>query len=370
MHKVSGAIALMTIFSTLLALGGCDRGGGEAVRTAAPAIPVILGEVTIRPVELVLEQVGTLAASQEVTLRSETEGRVVGIDFQEGRPVARGAVLVRLDNEKVQASIGNLQAQVEELNARLQFRQRAMERNRPLLAQELISPLEFDNFETAIVEVQAQIAAARAKLALEKVRLSDTVLRAPFDGVTGVRTLSIGDYLRIGDPVVMVIDLDPLEITFQVPERLKPKISLDQAVNLRVSPYPEREFVGRITFIAPQVEIATRTFQVKAQVDNRERLLKPGMFARVTVVTETFPEAVTVPWESVIQTERETYLYTVEAGVARKVPVRLGQVTADWAQLFDSALAPGAPVILEGKFAASDGIKVAPKTAAAPQARE
>lgn len=360
-NAVAGAATLLVL--ALAGLGGCDRGETPAARSVAPIVPVILGEATTRRVELSLEQVGTLTANQEVTLRTEAEGRVAAIAFKEGRKVAAGEELVRLEAEKVRASIATLQAELEELTARLEYRMRALERNRPLLAQELISPLEYDNFETQIIEVRAQIAAAQAKLTLERVRLADTVIRAPFAGVTGARTLAIGDYLRVGDPVVTVIDLDPLEISFQVPERLKPRISTGQSVTLRVDSYPEREFTGQITFIAPRVDVATRTFQVKAQVANEARLLSPGMFARVTVITEVFPEAVTVPWECIIQTEREVYLYTVEEGVARKLPVRLGQVTADWAQLLDTALLPGAPVILEGKFAARDGMQVAPKTA-------
>lgn len=349
---------------TLLSLAGCGEKKSEAPRAEQPPVPVLLGEATARRVELTLEQVGTLTASQHVILRSETEGRVVEIAFQEGRAVNRGDALVRLDASKIRAGIANLEAQIVELNARLENKQRTLERNRPLLEKKLISRLQFDNLETEIAEVRAQIEQARANLAREQVRLADTVIRAPFDGVAGVRSLSPGDYLKTGDPVVTVVDLDPLEISFQVPEKFKPKLSLDQTVNLLVAPYPERIFTGRISFIAPQVDEATRTFQVKARVSNDERLLSPGLFARVTVVTDVFDNAVTVPWESVIRTEQETYIYTVRDGIARKVPVRLGQITPQWAQLLDSDLPPGAAVILEGKFATRDGMKVAPTVAA------
>ncbi len=202
-------------------------------------------------------------------------------------------------------------------------------------------------------------------------RLADTLIRAPFAGVAGARTLAPGDYLRVGDPVVTVVAPDPLEISFQVPERFLPKVVRDQPVTLRVAPHPDREFTGRISFIAPRVDVGTRTFQVKARVTNAERLLSPGMFARVEVVTDVFDDALTVPWESVIQTESETYLYTVEDGIARKVPLRLGRVTPQWAQVFADDLQPGASVVLEGKFAARDGARVAPKAVpAAGAARE
>lgn len=359
-------VLLITLLLALLPMTGCGEKKSEAPRPEQPAVPVLLGEATVRRVELTLEQVGTLSANQEVILRTETEGKVVEIAFQEGRPVSKGEVLVRLDAAKVRTGIANLEAQIAELNARLENNLRTLERNRPLLEKRLISRLQFDNLETEIAEVRARIEQARANLAREQVRLADTIIRAPFDGVTGVRTLSPGDYLKIGDPVVTVIDLDPLEISFQVPERYKPKFSLGQTVNLQVAPYPDRIFTGRVSFIAPRGDEATRTFQVKAQVANGERLLSPGLFARVTVVTDVFENAVTVPWESVIQTELETYIYTVQDNIARKVPVRLGRITPQWAQLLDTDLAPGTAVILEGKFAARDGAKVAPKAATTP----
>lgn len=357
-------LPLLALLLALLPLAGCGEKKSEAPRLEKPAVPVLLGEATARRVELTLEQVGSLTASQEVILRTETEGRVVEIAFHEGRPVSKGAVLVRLDAAKVRAGMANIEAQIAELNARLENKLRTLERNRPLLEKRLISRLQFDNLETEIAEVRAQIEQARANLGREQVRLADTVIRAPFDGVAGVRSLSPGDYLKIGDPVVTVVDLDPLEISFQVPEKFKPKFALEQTASLQVAPYPDRSFTGRISFIAPRVDEATRTFLVKARVTNAERLLSPGLFARVTVVTDVFENAVTVPWESVIQTEKETYIYTVQDDIARKLPVRLGRITPQWAQLLDTDLAPGTAVILEGKFAARDGAKVAPKPAA------
>jgi|Deesub1362A_J573_1020465.scaffolds.fasta_scaffold00768_14 RND family efflux transporter MFP subunit len=343
----------------LLFLSGCEK-KNEEIKKADPAVPVITAEATTRRVEYTLTQVGTLKASQEVTIRSEIEGRIINIRFTEGREVKRGQILVRLNASKIQAEVRNLEARIEQLQIRLANKKRTLERNRPLVERDLVSRQQFDNIQTEIKEIKAEIAQARANLGRQKERLYDTVIRAPFDGVAGARNISPGDYLRVGDPVLTVVDLDPLAITFQVPEKFKPKIFMGQECLLRVDAFPNRMFKGTISFISPQVDVNTRTFLVKARVDNGQHLLNPGMFARVEVITEVHENALTVPWESVIQTEEETYIYIIEDGdVARKVHARLGKVTHEWAEVLGSGLYPGAEVVLEGKYALKDGMKVA-----------
>jgi len=348
---------LIPVAFLLLFHAGCVEKKIEAPKRP-DAVPVIVGDAISRKVEYLLNQVGTLIASQQVILRSEIEGRVVEILFTEGGDVKSGDTLIKLDSAKIQAEIRNLESRINQLQIRLANKNRTLERNRPLLEKNLVSRMQFDDLQTEISETEAEIAQAQAKLALEKVLLSDTIIRAPFAGVAGERNLSIGDYLKIGDPVLTIVDLDPLEISFQVPEKYTPSLSLAQTVQLSVAPYPDRVFQGTLFFLAPEIDINTRMLLVKARVANGERLLKPGLFARVKLVTEVHENAVTVPWESIIQTENETYLYTVEEDKAHKVPIRLGQITNEWAELVESGLSPGAQVVLEGKYAVKEGVKV------------
>ncbi|MCK4425744.1 MAG: efflux RND transporter periplasmic adaptor subunit [Deltaproteobacteria bacterium] len=348
-------LVVLLVFLTLSP--GCKQTEKEAKKKSHP-IPVITGEVTTRRVEYILHQVGTLEARYEVTIRSEIDARIVEILFSEGKEVRKGDVLVRLDAAKIEADIRSLEARIRQLEVRLANKQRTLRRNRPLVERDLVSRLQFDNLQTEIEETAAEIAQAQANLAGEKERLSDSTIRAPFDGVAGARNISVGDYLKEGDQVVTVVDLDTLKIAFHVPEKLKANLSIGQEVTLTVSPYPDRIFKGRISFISPLVDIDTRTFQIKARLDNRQRLLNPGMFVRAQLITEVHENALIVPWESVIQTEDETYIYIVEGDMARKVPVRLGKITNEWAEVFEPHIPPGINVILEGKFAARDGMKV------------
>jgi RND family efflux transporter MFP subunit len=351
-----GAVFLMCA-AWVLSIAGCEKEKVEPRKEAMP-VPVILGEASSRTVEHVFNQVGTFQASREVTVRSEIEGKVVDILFQEGKAVEKGDVLIRLDAAKIQAGIRSIKAGIRQLKVRLENRVVTLERNRQLLKQEAVSRQHFDNLESEINEIKAQISASEAELARQKELLSYTVIRAPFSGTAGAKRISEGHYCKVGDPLVTIVTLDPLEICFPAPEKLKSRLFIGQDVHLSVDAFPSRVFQGKIFFISPQVRTDTRCFQVKARVANQDHALNPGMFARAKVITDVHENALTVPWESVIQTEAESYVYAVNGNVARKVPVRLGQVTREWAEVVNSNLSVGSKVILEGKYAVKDGMEV------------
>jgi len=361
-------LALLMLSLSLTGLA-CGRGEKKAVAKPQRQTLVTTAPVASREVVYTLEQVGSLRASERATLRSEVAGTVSQILFTQGSQVPKGKVLVRLDDTKIRAEIRNLQARIEQLKVRLAFKSKTLERNEVLLKRSAIAQHRYDELATEVKETELAISQVRAELARQQDMLDDTVIQAPFAGVVGSKDISPGDYLKVGAPVVELVVLDPLEIDFLVPERYKSKLSLGQKVDLRVAAEGERRFSGEIVFISPTVEVKTRSFLVKAKVANPDRRLNPGMFARVSLVTEVHPQAVVVPWASVIQTEKETYLYLLEDQTARKVPIELGKVTADWAEVLSPPLKPGTAVIVEGKFAAKDGGKVDLKKAPAPAAQ-
>jgi len=345
---------------------GCTVKAQETVNST-PALPVILGEIVPRRVESVLNQIGTLKARQEVMIRAEAEGVITQILFTEGKEVKKGDVLVQLDSTKIQSQIQNLTAKIEQLNVRLANKQKELERNKPLLKQNLVSSQQYDNLVAVINETQAEIGQAKADLALQQERLSDTTIRAPFDGITGARTIAVGDYIKSGDSLLPVLAMDPLEIQFLVPEKYIPAVQLGQTVQVMVDAYPERVFEGTIFFISPNVDTISRNIEIKAVLDNQERLLKPGMFARLSLVTDVRDNSLTVPTESIVIAEDETYIYVVDDQMtAHKVTVRLGQITREWTEILGTGLQPHTRVIVEGKYSAKEGVKVMESQKAEP----
>ena len=287
---------LIIIVGLAMAVSGCGKEKAQVQTKENKGVPVIVGKAQVESVDYVLHQVGTLAARQEVSIRTEAQGKVVDVLFNEGTAVKKGDLLVRLDDAKIKTEIRSLEAKVNQTETRLKNREKSLERNRALVQQNLVSEERFDDMVTEIDEIKSQIIQTQAGLNRMKENLADTFIRAPFDGVTGPRNFSVGHYLRVGDAVVAIVDLNVLEIEFKVPEKYKKNLFVGQDVNLFVDAYPDKKFKGEIFFIDPEVEVGTRTFLVKAKVENREYLLNPGMFARAELITEVHANAVTVPW--------------------------------------------------------------------------
>lgn len=348
------ALALTLFWVT----AGCGREEKKTQVVAPTATVVTLGELTSRRVESVLNQVGTINSPKMITIRSEIAAPVEEILFKEGVEVKTGTLLVKLDAAKVRADMRNLEQRIQQLKIRLAHQKRNLERNRPLVKDKLVSQMKYDDLETEIALAQAALAQAQADMSRQKEMLSDTEILAPFDGVVGSKDLSVGDYLKAGEPVVRLVSLNPLEMEFSVPERFKAGIFKGQEVSIFTVAYPGRKFVGKISFISPVVDSKTRSFKVKATVDNTRHLLNPGMFGRLKVTVDVRENAVCAPWSSIIQTEKETYIFLAVDGKAKKVPVTLGQIENQWAEIIHPPLKAGAKVILEGKFMVKDGGQV------------
>lgn len=362
------AAALLAALCLLAPALGCSPEKKKPkAQPKSRALVVAVAPVKPQKVTYTLEQVGSLAASERATLRGQVAGAVAAVLFKEGSKVRKGEVLLRLDDVKLQADIHNLMAKIEQLQVRLSFKAKTLDRNQTLLKKKAIPQHSFDQLMSEYRETELAIAQVKADLARQRELLTYTVIRAPFGGVVGAKNLSVGDYLKVGDPMVEVVVLDPLEISFQVPERYKSKISLGHKASLRVVSEPGRDYEGVISFISPTVDVKSRSFSVKARVENPEGRLNPGMFARVSMVTEVHERAPTVPWESVIQTEKETYVYLARDGKAVKLPISLGKVTNQWAEILGVDLPAGSQVIVEGKYAAKEGSPLSlQKPAAAP----
>lgn len=225
--------------------------------------------------------IGTLSAVKGVDVSSELAGKIVSIAFESGDDVQQGQLLVQLDDRQEQALLRQYQAQ-EALDKTI------FERATALRKRNLNSRQDLDNAREQYKMAQAQVAQERAVIAKK-------TIRAPFSGITGIRQVNLGQYVTAGQAIVNLEQLDPLYLTFTLPQAQVSSVHLGQDIAIHVDAYPGREFTGKVTAINPAVNDQSRALQAQATVPNNDRLLRPGMFADVKVLADTGQKVTVVP---------------------------------------------------------------------------
>lgn len=339
-----------------------QRGGGSPGTGGPPGgmppMPVEVAPVRVGAVTDEISTVGSLQANESVVIRAEIAQRIAAIEFTEGRAVKAGDVLVRLDSAELAALVAQSEAAAELARANL-------ERTKPLQAENLISPQAFDEMNTKLKEAEAGLAVARE-------RLNKTVIRAPFSGRLGLRLVSPGDYVQPGQALVNLEDVSSVKVDFRVSGVDVSRVSIRQAVSVRVDAFPNRVFAGRIEAIDPRLDEATRTVLVRARIPSPRGELLPGMFVRVAVVVAERPDALLIPEQAVVPVGNDAFVYRVVDGKAAMVKVGIGQRKAGEAEVV-SGLNRDDLVVIGGQMKIRDGASVtvippgAPDRGATPQ---
>ena len=293
------------------------RGGGDR-----GPVPVEAAEVKVAPAEVTAEAVGTLGSNESVVLKPEVAGRVIAINFEEGRAVRAGQVMIELDALIEKAQLVEAEAQLELARANLE---RARELRRSSAGT-----------QRALDEAQAQQRTAVAAVDLAKARLAKFTLVAPMDAVAGLRRVSIGDFLTAGTEIVNLEQIEPLKVDFRIPEIFLPSLmetGRQRRIEVRVDAFPKETFTGRVYAINPLVDEQGRAIVVRAQIDNPrdqatgEPRLRPGLFARVTLTLSEQDEALWVPEEALVPQGSRQYVYKVVNGANGAQTVKFTEVT-------------------------------------------
>ncbi|MFT4276215.1 MAG: efflux RND transporter periplasmic adaptor subunit [Rhodopseudomonas sp.] len=246
-----------------------------------PPITVTVSEAKSEVLPNLLTAVGDLAAVHQVNVTSDVSGRITDILFQAGAEVKQGTPLVKLFDETEQADLANYRAQAK-------VAELSLDRAKQLAARQFGPQATVDSAQAAFDQANAGIAKTEALI-------SQKLVRAPFDGVLGVRHVEVGQYLTAGTQIVTLTDLSRVYANFTVTEKDSGTLAVGQSVRVTVDAYPGRVFDGKITTIEPQISSDTRNIRVQATLDNPGHVLRPGMFATTTVVLPDKPAVVTVP---------------------------------------------------------------------------
>lgn len=295
--------------------GGMARGpgGGPGAPGGPPGVggpvAVEVGRAVAMTIEDDVAAVGTVRARQSVTLRPEISGRIVALGFRDGERVKVGQLLVQFDDRLQQAQLQQAQAQAVIARTNLQ-------RNRELLAQNFVS-------QSAVDQSAANLEVAEAQVALAQAQLARTKIVAPFAGVVGIRSVDVGDYVKDGADLVALEDTSSLWVDYRLPERFIPRIRPGQVVEVVLDAAPQTRLQARVDALDAQVDAGGRSLLVRARLDNRDGVLKSGMFARTRTVFASRPNAVVVPEEALVPQGDRQFLVKVVDGPNGKVSQRL-----------------------------------------------
>jgi membrane fusion protein (multidrug efflux system) len=289
-----------------------------------------------------LSTTGTVRANEEVEIVSEISGKISNIYFEEGSRVAAGQLLLKIDDSE-------LLAERQRALYRVELAERDEARQKRLLEDGVISR---ESYDVALGELNV----LRSELQLIEAQLLKTEIRAPFDGVIGLRWVSPGSYLSSQTRIASLNDLDPVKLDFTVPEKYSALLRAGDLVSFEVQGF-DRAFHGMIYAIEPSIDASTRSLRVRARCPNPDGALVPGAFANVNLVLRSVADALTVPSIAVIPELGGKKVYLYEDGTAQPRSVKTG-IRSETEVQITSGLAEGDLVITTGLLQLQPGAEV------------
>ncbi len=341
------ATALTIALVALQLTTGCKpKSGAGGPPGGLPTMQVVAVEARRQPVTESLALVGSIAANEQLELKSEIDGTIQEILFREGQQVEKGQLLIRLDETK-------LAADVAEFESNFKLGQANFERARQLAQEKLISQSEYD-------QAAATFDVRQATLNRKQRELKDTRITAPFSGVIGARNVSPGQVIARNTLLTWLVDVDPIKVELNVPERFLGQLRLGQTLDLTVAAFGTNQFHGKVYFIAPAVDANTRTTLVKAEIPNPKLELKPGMFANLELNLQVRENAIVIPETALSQLVEGggALVFVVDqASTAQPWRVKLGVRMAGKVEIVEGIEA-GDRVIVEGLQKIGPGMPV------------
>lgn len=363
-------IILLVLFALLALLaGGCDRPDSSA-KEAEVKIPVEVATIQLGQVVKSLSYNGDIKAEYEVKVFSKIPDRIEKFFVDMGDPVAKGQSIARVIATTIEQGVrqteaGLIAVRAQEANLRLEF-----ERAERLKRENAMSEQQYDAIKTQYEAIKAQVEQAQAAVKTAKSQLADATITAPITGVIGSRYLEAGDMATPGMPLVTVVQMSRVKITFNATEEDLGRLAVGQPAKVVVKSYLDRKFEGKVTKISPVLDPFTRMAEVEVMIDNPERLLKPGMYAQVEVITGVINDVMVVPRNVVIESTtlekvngvdrvtRNYYVFVVDSNKAfqKKLDVNYANHIS---LAVNSGIQVGQKIVIAGQNNLRDGVQVA-----------
>lgn len=395
-RRLAGSLPVALLLAAPIAFGACSSGDARGKdQPAAPAAVAVAPAAAVeQPMARFIRATGTLMAEEQADVAAETAGRVVSAPIERGTLVRAGAELVRLSSTETDAQLKEAEANAAQIEARLgltsggpfdvnavpevqnakassELAQSELNRIKSLLDQRVVSTSEYDQRRTQMEAARQQyeaakngaaqqyqsLQAARARVSLARKAFTDTVVRAPFNGVVAERLVSAGDYVTKGMKVAIVVRVNPLRVQLTVPEQSVSSVAVGQRVSFAVDAYAGRQFEGRVKYVAPALQADQRALTVEAVVPNPDGVLKPGLFATARIEQAARTPGVLVPATAVLTSAGTSRVWVVNGDHVDERIVSIGETVGDLVEI-TKGLKAGERVATRNVAQLADGIKV------------
>lgn len=332
---------------------GGPAGGG------APPVVEVAAVKTGRIVET-REAVGTVRAFESIMVTAKVAGVIERIEFQEGARVKAGDVLVSLDAQERKADIEAANAESRRASALRNEVATRLDRARQLRSSGAGTEAQVDDLTAQVRTLESAIASAEARRKAAEARLEDLIIRAPFAGRVGTRSVSLGAYIAPGTRITSLDDLTQVRLDFSVPENLLARLNVGQIVKAKAAAFRDRVFEGKVAVIDTRVDPVTRTVRLTADFPNGDETLKPGMFLSVALEVTNNDSAVVVPEEAVVSEGLRHVVYPVKDNKVERRVITIGQRQNGQVEVVEG-LQPGETIVVLGLQRVRPGATVNPR---------
>jgi membrane fusion protein (multidrug efflux system) len=347
-------------------IGGC--GSRESVGVEAPLKSqtsvseerlVETMEVTPRPLTYTLSAVGSLKSPENVILSPKRSGIIQKILVKEGDRVQKGQILVQLDDVDARLLLESAKARVQEAETSLETSRNTLVRYQNLLESKVIPQQTYDDISLKVKLGEAELTLAKTALNQAKQYLIDHKIVSPIEGIVSLKIASLGEHVNVApkDAIMTIVQMDPLELEFYVPEIWIGKIKLRSEIGFSVKAFSEEKFTATLQFISPTADPLTRNVRMIGIVPNPHYRLKPGFFAEVTLQTGMNPDALVIPESALFSQGGRFYTYTVQDGIAKRKEIETGVRFEGKVEIL-RGIQIGERVVTAGHEQLSDGMRV------------
>ena len=318
---------------------GCGQEAQPASGGGSTAIKVLTAEIELQPMVDEIQALGTASANESIDIQPRIASRLERVAFDEGQYVRKGDLLVELENSEIVAGLALAEAALSESRS-------IYDRSKSLATTQAISASNLDQLLAQVQVNEAQVEAARA-------RLANTVILAPFSGRVGLRRVSPGSLVNTQTVITTLDDTDTIKLDFSVPERFLPILRKGMEIGAQSIVYSGRTFDGQVVSIDTRVDPVSRAVKVRATLPNPDSALKPGMFLTVAL-RRAEGEVLVVPEQAIVPEGTYQYVFVVNSGLVEKRKISIGRRLPGFVVVADG-VSQGERVVTEGSAKVRDG---------------